>query len=111
MNGRSYPLESNDMKLDFAGDRITQAYIMAFIQLYDSEFEDLEGLMLTKESYKTGYFMYPIALTAGNVKPPHGILRLKIDYSTPLADPIVVLVFAEYERTLDIDSKGIIEIK
>lgn len=111
MNGRSYPLESNEMQMDFAGKKITQSYIMSFIQLYDSEFEDLEGLMLTKESYIKGYFMYPITLTAGNQKPPHGSLRLKIEYSVPLPNPIVVLVFAEYQRTLDIDSKGIIEIK
>jgi hypothetical protein len=111
MNGRSYPLESNDLKMDFAAKSVTQAYIMAFIQLYDSEFEDLEGLVLDKDSYVRGYFMYPIALTAGNQKPPHGILRLKIDYASPLENAIVVLVFAEYERTLDIDSKGIVEIR
>ena len=111
MNGRSYPIESNDMKMDFTGDKFSQSYIMAFIQLYDSEFEDLEGLMLTKDNYQAGYSLFPIALTAGNSKPQHGILRLKIDYSVALPVPIVVLVFAEYERTLNIDNKGIVEIK
>ena len=111
MNGRSYPIESNEMKMNFESDNVTQAYIMAFIQLYDSEFEDLEGLQLIKDNYINGYFMYPIALTAGNQKPPHGLLRLKMDYAVPLPSPIVVLVFAEYERTLDMDAKGIVNIK
>ena len=111
MNGRNYPLESNELKMDFDGDKITQSYIMAFIQLYDSEFEDLEGLYLTKDNYVNGYFMYSIALSAGNVPPPHGILRLKIDYAKALPSPVVVLVFAEYERTMDMDSKGLIEIE
>jgi hypothetical protein len=109
MNGKSYPLESNEMKIEFSSRNYLMAYIMNFIQLYDSEFEDLEGLKLTMESYKSGYFMYPIALAA-NGGSTHGILRLKIDYGTPLNKPIVVLVFAEYQKTLDIDYNGKIEV-
>ena len=110
MNGKSYPLESNDMKMDFSGGGASMAYMMAFIQLYDSEFEDLEGLMLTKEDYTEGYYMFPVALSAGTQQLPKGILRLKIDYAKPLPSPIVVLVFAEYEKTMHMGTDGKIEI-
>src|SRR5450432_2192110 len=69
MNGKSYPLESNELKMDIENDSYSTAYIMAFIQLYDSEFEDLEGLLLTQWMYEHGYFIYPVALTAGGQAP------------------------------------------
>ena len=109
MNGKSYPVESNDMKIEMLSNKLIP-YMMTFIQLYDSEFEDLEGFLLTKDNYLNGYWMFPVALTAGNEKPPHGLLRLKIDYAEPLTEPIVVLVFAEYEKTLQMGFDGKIEV-
>ena len=98
------------MKMDFEGNEFLATYLMTFIQLYDSEFEDLEGLYITPQDYQGGYSIFPIALAAGGHDPPNGILRLKIEYKLPLTYPVVVLVFAEYEKTLEMDKTGKIHI-
>lgn len=68
------------------------------------------GSMISKSEYKRGFNLYPFILNATQTLddcaevPQEGTIRLDIKFDTAPSSPLTVLVYAEYDRQILIDS-------
>ena len=89
---------------DFNAD--TFKYIEAFNLLYQAAnlHNSNSGLVINHNNYREGYTIYGFDLTTDMCEGAHidpikyGTLRLEAHFGTPLAHPINIICYAEYEQ-------------
>jgi len=69
------------------------------------------GLQITPAKYINGYFMLvfdlkpDLAASEGHISDPaHGDIRIEMKFGKPLPDPLVCLLYLEYDSTVLIDA-------
>jgi hypothetical protein len=99
---------NNPFNPDFAAGQCLRSYMSLFQATGSLGMNRSMGLTL--EAYKAGYTLWGIDLTAdqgseeGQLHPiKTGNLRIELQFSDPLPDPINVIVYAEFDNQIEIN--------
>jgi hypothetical protein len=106
LNGRVFPTEDDSLRFDFAKKQYMLSYLMAHMQLYGSQLENLEGLELDPSDWANETFFWPITLPNVSHIKENVFIRLHVDYTAAHTTPIIIMMLGEYDRTINFTMKA-----
>lgn len=107
LNVEGETIPAQPLKMNFG----TNDYLRAYLSLFEGTgmLYDNKGNCISRKDYKNGYTIFCFDLTAdmadGNHMDPikHGSVRVDLQFSEPLDNTINVILYSEYENTIQID--------